>query len=200
MTPFNEARLLDDVMYGSQFGHEYNTRIVTLKSGRESRNGEWELPRGRYSVLYELLSPEDHAIVISTHRACQGALVGFRFKDWADFEADMEVIGDGDGTEQTFQLVKTYSFGTISAERIITKPVLGTVTIFADGNPIPGATIDYQTGEVIVDTPAGAEMSWSGEFDVPVRFLQDQISFQAAAGNNREVYLTSDVDLIEDRI
>ncbi|WP_444909369.1 DUF2460 domain-containing protein [Microbulbifer sp. TRSA005] len=103
---FNESRLLEKVAYGSGYDHRYKTDIKELRSGVERRNAEWERPLGRYSVLFKNLDYADHQIVAAAHHACMGALIGFRFKDASDLEAEREVIGFGSGNSESYQLVK----------------------------------------------------------------------------------------------
>ena len=196
---FNETRLLDCVAYGSQFGREFKTRIVTLRSGYERRNAEWSMPLGRYSILYLAINPADHATVRAAHMACMGAAIPFRFKDWTDFEATNEVIGTATGSPQTLQLIKTYTFGPLTLERDIVKPVDGTVALYADGISI-GVSVDETTGIVSFVADNGAEITWTGEFDVPVRFERDRLDFDPAAKTADGFLLTGDVDLIEVRL
>lgn len=196
---FNETRLLDCVAYGSQFGQEFRTRVVTLKSGYERRNAEWSMPLGRYSVLYQALSPEDHAAVRAAHMACMGSAIPFRFKDWTDFTAENEVIGTATGSPQTLQLTKTYTFGPLTLTRTIKKPVADTVTLYADGVSI-GVSVDTETGIVSFIADAATEITWSGEFDVPVRFEADRLDMDPAAKSGGDFLLTGDVDLIEVRL
>jgi len=196
---FNETRLLDCVSYGSQFGQEFNTRITTLKSGHERRNANWTLPLGRYSVSYDALRPVDHPLVRGAHMSCMGSLIAFRFKDWTDYQAQRQLIGVGTGASQTLQLVKNYAFGPISLARTIKKPVPGTAVIFGYDLPLD-ATVDYTTGLVTVTAPTGAPITWSGEFDVPVRFESDRLDVDPIAQRNNEYILSADVDLVEDRL
>lgn len=199
MTEFVESRLLDRVSPGSRFGHAYNTRIHTLRNGTERRNPRWSLPLLRGAVLFNNVPPELHKEVIKTHHACMGSLIGFRFKDWSDHRAEAEVIGTGTGSEQTLQLKKTYSFGTVNTERPITKPVQGTVTVFSNGAEVPGAVVDYNTGIVTFTATDGEEITWTGEFDVPVRFESDEIDFAVAGANSAFLILTADVGIVEIR-
>lgn len=198
MTTFNESRLLDCVAYGSEFGHEYNTRINELRSGVERRNAEWDRALGRYAVRYQNLDESDHALVISAHHACMGALIGFRLKDWADYRAEDEAFGLGTGSLESYQLIKTYVFGSLSNTRSILKPVQGTVQVFADGSPT-AFTIDVTTGIVQVDAAVGVALTWSGEFDTPVRFSDDRISF-SIDNQSKGFVLNDDVDLQEIRL
>lgn len=196
---FNETRLLDCVAYGSQFGQEFKTRVVTLKSGFERRNIEWAMPMGRYSVLYQALAIDDHKLVRGAHMASFGSAIPFRFKDWTDYTAEDEVIGTATGTAQYLQLVKTYTFGSLSLERVISKPVYGTVQLYADGDPI-AATVDTTTGIVEFTADLGETISWSGEFDVPVRFANDRLDFDPNGQAGGGFILTGDVELIEVRL
>lgn len=196
---FNETRLLDCVAYGSQFGQEFKTRIVTLKSGFERRNIEWTMPMGKYSVLFQALAPEDHALVRGAHMASMGTAIPFRFKDWTDYTAENELIGVATGDPQTLQLVKNYTFGGMSLQRTIAKPVSGTVTLYSDGVEI-GVSVDTTNGEVSFIAPIGEDITWSGEFDVPVRFDSDRLDFDPAGRATGGFLLTGDVDIVEIRL
>ena len=198
MSGFVEERLLEAVAYGSVFGHAYNTRINTLRSGVERRNARWSTPLHRGSVMFNNINEGGHALVLATHHACMGSLIGFRFKDWSDFDATAEVIGTGTGAEQELQLIKTYSFGTVDTIRNITKPVFGTVTVYADEIEI-SSTVDYATGIVTITAADGAEITWSGEFDVPVRFESDEIDFSVNTRSGSGLILTADVGIVEIR-
>ena len=205
---FNETRLLDSVAYGSEFGSEFSTRITTLKNGFERRNIQWSMPLGRYSVLFQALEPSDHIAVRGAHMASMGAAIPFRFKDWTDFQAENQLLGVGTGENQSEQLVKVYSFGPISLSRIIKKPVIGTVSLvewLSDvglGVPIPiASTVDYTTGIASFAATAGRKVTWSGEFDVPVRFVDDRLDVDPVAMTcDGEYRLTADVELTEVRI
>lgn len=196
---FNEARLLDKVAYGSEFGQEFNTRIRALRSGVERRNANWSMPLGKYRVMYDRLNTPDHILVAQAHMASMGALIPFRFKDWTDFEASAESLGTATGVEQQVQLVKGYQFGSITLSRIIKKPVSGSVTIYANGSPI-GATIDYTTGIATFTATDGDAITWSGQFDIPVRFESDRLDISAESRGQNGLILSSDVGLVEVRL
>ena len=197
---FNESRLLDEVSYGSQFGHSYSTRINSLRSGHERRNANWSAPLGQYSVKFENLYPEDHLLVIKAHHACMGQLIGFRFKDWSDYTATMEPIGTGTGAEMEVQLTKEYTFGSLTTTKNITKPVSGTLHFYAGETEIWPSASDYTTGIFTLTATAGATIYWSGEFDVPVRFSSDELMSSSNDGNSYGLLLTANVDLQEIRL
>lgn len=195
---FIESRLLDCVAYGTEGGPTWSTRKVGLKSGVIRRNPNRSRPMYRFSVLYQNLRPEDHAEVIGAFNACLGGVHSFRLKDWSDFQATNETLSVlGTGSPQTVQLTKLYTFGSVSVARPIKKPVLGTVTMTADGSPL-AATIDYTTGEATFTAGASDILRWTGEFDVPVMFEDDALPFTAANRSAEGLALTADISLMED--
>lgn len=196
---FNETRLLDCVAYGSEFGQEFSTRIVALKSAVERRNINWSMPLGRYGIIYSALRAEDHKEVRAAHMASMGSAIPFRFKDWTDYQADGEVIGAGTGDMQTVQLVKAYKFGPVTLSRIIKKPIASGLVVYSDGAPI-ASTVDATTGLVTFLAGAGAVVTWSGEFDIPVRFDDDRLDMEPLARRGDGFILSADVGLTEVRL
>lgn len=190
-------RLLDGVDMASQFGAEFSTRVVTLRSGAERRNANWSAPLGRYRVVYSALTPDQHAQVINAHRACLGRAESFRFRDWTDYRASGELLGIGMGAGQTLQLVRRYQFGVAELVRPIVLPVLGTVQVLADGDPV-AATVSA-AGVVTLTAPLGALVTWSGEFDVPVRFDDDRLDVEPRGRYGDGLILSTDVGLTEVR-
>lgn len=195
---FLDQRLLDCVAYGTQGGPTWSTRRVSLRSGKTRRNPRRSLPLYKFALIYRNLLPEHHAEVVAAFNACMGGLHSFRLKDWSDYQATDELFDVlGTGAQQTLQLEKVYSFGGQAVARTIKKPVDGTVIITADGSPIP-ATIDTDTGEATFTAGSGDVLRWSGEFDVPVMFSDDELAFSFADRNAQGFFLTADVTLEED--
>lgn len=79
--------------------------------------------------------------------------------------------------------------------RPIRKPVAG-VVVRANGVVIP-ATVDTTTGLATFTAPAGQSVTWSGQFDVPVRFETDQLSWDYGRWAQGLV-LSADIPLVED--
>jgi hypothetical protein len=106
----------------------------------------------------------------------KGAFDGFRLRDWSDYKAVNQAIGTGNGTEQSWQLVKRYSISTATVTRPITKPIAAGFQLFVDGVPTAeGWTLDTTTG--ILYTELTGAITATFEFDIPVRFEQDKIDF-----------------------
>ncbi|MFC0677530.1 DUF2460 domain-containing protein [Lysobacter korlensis] len=191
---FINTRLSKAVAYGFTGGPEWSTQIVPMDNGREQRNAQWLYPRHRYSAQFMNLPPALRDEVLAAFHACRGQLHAFRFKDWNDFTAANEPILPTVGTTTPVQLLKTYKFGSESATRLIQAPIAGAV-VRRDGAAVAG-TLDTATGLFRPDVAwlAGA-YTWSGEFDVWVRFDSD---FNAFTIGNWQAH-TSDIELREVR-
>lgn len=200
---FIEKRLLDKVSFNSQFGLEFKTNIQQMRNGFESRLSEWVNPLRPLNVVFRLLTPTDRETLQDAFLVCKGRAVGFRFRDPLNYKCDNMFLGVGDGTEQVLQLKKTSRF-MVSASYPIKKPVASTIVVLSNGNPIP-FTLDSTKGLVTVTAPSGHVLTWSGEYDTPVRFDSDKLTWtyvtKASEGCNlpRDIRATTDVGLQEIR-
>jgi len=192
---FHEIRFPANLSFGSLGGPERRTEIVTLANGHEERNTPWSQSRRRYDAGLGLRSLDDVEALIAFFEARQGMLHGFRWKDWADYKscpssrtvsALDQSLGNGDGVERVFALAKTYRSGGVGMQRVIGKPVAGTVRVAVGGVEQPEGLaweVDSATGLVTLnDAPAvAAEVTAGFEFDVPVRFDTDLIQVSVAS-------------------
>lgn len=193
---FIEQQLLSGtgIHFGFEGGGTYLTTVVELKSGLTSRNAERSLPLHRYKVPYDSLTDAQRATMVAAFNACLGRLHAFRFKDFADYSASGEVIGTAvGGTDETMQLIKTYSFGSASTVRNIVKPVAGTVQLYEDGVPL-ASSVDTTTGIVTFTSTAGKVITADFQFDVPVRFEDDALALLLF---NKSAHAV-DINLVED--
>lgn len=183
---FDEVRFPTRISFGSSGGPTRRTDIVTLASGKEERNAVWANSRRRYTATYGIKTLNDMHTVIEFFEARYGQLRGFRWKDPFDFKscppldtisATDQIIATGDGNEEEFQLIKNYSSGGSSYSRKISKPVSGTVVVAVDGTAVSVDEVDTSTGLITLDSaPAnGAVITAGYEFDVPVRFEQNEL-------------------------
>lgn len=196
---FHEVRFPEDISFGSSGGPEFSTNIVAVQSGHEQRNINWSQARARYNVTHAIKSQSQLDVLIQFFRARQGRAFAFRFKDWADYSAEGQAIAVADGIKTEFQLVKNYVSGATSLGREITKPVIGTVKIYVNGQEIKDVTVDYTNGKISFDTPPETEdiITADFEFDVPVRFDSDIISSRF---DDYGVSSVSGIPLIEVRV
>lgn len=190
MTSFHEVRFPLRLALGTSGGPWRRTDIVSLSNGRESRNRRWKDARRRYDAGSGIRSVSDLYEVLAFFEARAGQLYGFRFTDPVDFQscgpeetpssAD-QAIGVGDGLNRVFQLRKTYQDAGGATERVIAKPVAGTVVVEVDGVVMAADDFspDETTGAITfatAATPAAGSIVRAGyRFDVPVRFDIDRI-------------------------
>jgi uncharacterized protein (TIGR02217 family) len=146
---------------------KYRVVITRRASGVEKRNRGWRYPLASMTATVgPRMEAEIQELLDWWHVLNQA--IGFRVKDYTDFKS-CQVQFDPTATDQpllatdtpgTYQLVKRYQVGALYQDRIIYKPVVGTVVLSGAG------TVDYTTG--LVSGSAGG--TWGGEFDLPMRF------------------------------
>lgn len=164
---FHDVRLPEQIERGSTGGPRFKTTVVTLASGHEFRNGDWERTRGRWDAGYGIQNTEDLFDVVNFFYAREGRLNGFRFKDWTDFKLDNN-IATGDDTTTVFQLIKLYNSGGFQYQRRITRPVAGTITVSATVNLVGNSTYQWTlsgsgTGEYYLEASGGGQPSITNE-------------------------------------
>lgn len=173
---FVEIQFPPQISYGSSGGPEFSTDIVETFGGHEQRNINWSQARGAWNVAHGVKNESQYSALLAFFRARYGRAIGFRFKDWSDYNAIGQIIGTGNGVKTEFQLVKSY-ISSITVDRPIKKPVSGTVQIFFDGVSQPsGWSVNTATGVVtFLSAPGnGVIVSANFEFDVPARFDTDK--------------------------
>jgi uncharacterized protein (TIGR02217 family) len=193
---FHEIGFPIDLSLGRRGGPRRRTDIVTLASGREQRNARWAHSLRRYDAGLGVRTLDSLYAVIAFFEERRGRLHGFRFRDRADCRSGPPLqpvapadqrIGTGDGARAAFQLVKSYGAAHAPYERMIAKPVAGTVRVAVNGVEQAGAAFfcDVTTGLVTFAAghvpPAGAAVTAGFEFDVPVRFDADELDIDLSA-------------------
>lgn len=189
---FDEIELPLRVGFGSGGGPSFSTEIIVIDSGYERRNQNWNQARRMYDARTGVRSAADAATLLAFFHARAGRARGFRLRDWSDGTSAADNISapvfsdqnmaTGDGVTMVFQLVKNYASGGITHQRIITKPIAGSVLIGVNGiQQTTGFSVDTTTGLVTFATaPASGQSITAGfSFDVPVRFDTDQLSLSA---------------------
>jgi len=151
-----------------------------LSGGHERRNQNWEYPRERWNVAYSIKSDSDITALLDFFYARAGKAHTFRFRSPIDYEGTDEDLGDGEGDQTNYQLVKNYTSGDTTFARKITKPVSGTITVYVDSVEESGYSVDTDTGMVTFDTPvaSGASVTATFEFDIEARFDTDFVPRQ----------------------
>lgn len=175
--PIDNVRLPEDVERGAVGGPLFNTALVTLDGGYEQSQQNWSIPRRAWQIGYGIQTREDYSEVMAFFMSRRGRARGFRFKDWSDYQITDQIIGTGDGTEDQFQIYKRYDDSILPFDRPITQVVSGTLTVTLNGTPtvtyalLAGGIIDFTS-----PPGAGVVIRVTCEFDVPVRFDNDQMT------------------------
>lgn len=185
---FHAVRFPLDVALGARGGPERRTDVVTLANGAEERNSRWARSRRRYNAGYGVKSRADMQAVLAFFEERRGRLHGFLWRDGLDYSSNGgvptptdQVIGTGDGSTKSFQLIKRYGASFDPYQRVIAKPVSGSVRVAVAGvERASGWSLDGDTGMVVfASAPAnGAAVTAGFLFDVPVRFDTDRLDIE----------------------
>jgi uncharacterized protein (TIGR02217 family) len=197
MSNFVEERFPEDIAYNYTGGAVFSTEVNVAQNGNEQRNINRQNARAEYIVQHDFKNKQQINELIAFFRTKKGQGVGFRFKDWVDYSVTAENIGVGDGVETQFQLIKNYTSGAVTVARNITKPVTDTVNIYTDSVlQNSGYSADYTTGIITFDSaPSGSVVITADfEFDVPVRFADDEMKVEAKSDGT---YNWNKVKLVE---
>ena len=182
---FHNVTLPNEFQYGSQSGAGFSTIVQQTASGHETRVARQAQAVHRLTLRTELRTAQSAKILKGFALARRGSLHSFKIKDWSDYTTALDgesaatavdqIIGSGDGTTTTFQLVKNYTEGGENFYiRTITLPVSNTVVAAVDGMVTTSFTVSG-TGQIVFAFPPanGTVISAGCEFDVPVRFTLD---------------------------
>lgn len=183
--------------FGWQGGPSFKTRIVSMANGRERRNAEQAYARHAYSAPFRNIRPADYANIKQMHLVCRGMLHAFKFKDLLDYQAGNEVFGAGTGAQTVFQLRKISTIDGVSYTRNVYAIRSAAVTVNGVASA-PTIDMDRGTATFAVAPAAAAVLRWTGEFDIWVRFNQDDLPFSIDNKSPKNgVLVNGSVDLIE---
>jgi len=207
MSGFHDVRLELPTAIGAVGGPERLTDVVQLASGREQRNARWSGSRRRWELGGGVMRPDEAHGLTMFFEARRGRAFGFLFRDPLDWKScapsaavspEDQVLGAGDGEATAFQLVKRYESGGEAWERVIRRPVTGSVRVAAGGVETLAFAVDEATGVVTLeDAPGeGVEVTAGFEFDVAVRFDVDRLETVVEGGGAVRIGPLSLVELL----
>lgn len=204
VAPFDDVPFPIEIGQDATVAPSFSTNVVTSASGYESRNVNWAQARLRFDAGPGVRGEGELETLIAFFRERRGPAVAFRFRDPFDNSsngmtgtplATDQLIGEGDGTNVSFSLIKTYGS---SEQRRITRPAIGTLRVAIGGTEVAtGWTLQDKGVVQFVEPPASGQPVTAGfMFDVPVRFASDQLEV------NRSTFLAGEapsVPLLEVR-
>ena len=187
MAFIESPRFPDRIAYGVTGGPGFKTQIAESLASFEQRNAAWLYPRHSWDVSQVPQDEATFAALRAFFMVARGRLNGWRFKDWSDYTASHTGIEAGvvtGITSVTFQMFKRYASGAEYVDRLIQKPVDGTVEVKVSGVVDGSATVDATTGIItIASAPSPAAVTWAGQFDTPCRFDTDDLRQAIIARN-----------------
>lgn len=184
---FLDITLPLDISLGSTVGLSFQTDVVVYGNGKTYKNSRSDYQRAKQDISYTIKSRDVAIEMYKFFITCKGRFHSFRAKDNLDYTsaangagtptATDQIIGVGNGVKTSFQLTKTYTIGSNSSLRNITKPKAATVLAALGGVPTTFFTVNTTTGTINFNTPPsnGVQVSAGFEFDVEMRFDQDSI-------------------------
>lgn len=194
---FLEIRFPESISFKSSSILEFNTSIFKSKNGSEQRNINWNYNKMKFNIINGIKKKEELDELITFFRNVKGRAYGFRFKDWTDYKAKKQYLGNGDNIKKQFQLIKSYKINNnIIYYRKILKPVISTVKILINDIENKDFNIDLTTGLITFNIPpeSNSIIKADFEFDVPVRFDNDIIEISMNSINSG---IIKEINLIE---
>lgn len=155
-------------------------RRAVARSGRGKTNYTWAQALRSWEVQHGIQSvAQAESLLAMWHVVNFTPYEGFLFRDWSDYKANKQnsTLTLISGT--TYQLQRAYTFATITHKRDIKRPASG-VQVYSAADALLTASIDLTTG--IATVPSGTPAYWVGEFDIPVMFMDDELSYELEPG------------------
>lgn len=199
---FNETRLDPTISYYAIGGRRFQTTFVETYGGDTFANAAWAIGLGEWEIQSALRSTNPNNAY--AYRALRnlfftslGGFGGFRMRDWKDYQDE----GGGiwvmlDATH--FQAYKRVTLNAVNYDQIVNKPVQTSpegVGFVITGGSV--SSMDYTTG--IVTMTSGTPTSWTGTYDVPVRFADDTMGTGMGPDQSAAYYEAQQVKLVEIR-
>jgi uncharacterized protein (TIGR02217 family) len=174
---FDDVRLPIDIERGATGGPGFQTTVITLANGDESRNQEWEASRDKFNIGYGIQKRADMEAVYSFFMARRGRARGFRFRNWLDYQVKEQAVGIVEGEPTQRQLIRPYSDGAVSTYRIVTHPVEETLRVYVNNVLTESYTLE-DNGVLVFGADPGNNVKATFEFDIPARFDNDDLNVQ----------------------
>lgn len=199
MNDFHNVHFPSRLKFNVSGSPEMRVDVTRLSSGHERRNARWSAPLRRYLISVGQRPLDEIMVLTSFFETRSGPLHGFLFRDPFEHKtasygqpisADDTQIGVGDGSATRMNLI-------LANGRQVTHPIEESLRVAVDGTEIfAGFTFDQTTKELVFDhAPAvGAVITAGFEFDVPVRFENEQLIATRTINNAGEI---SDITLLE---
>lgn len=206
MAFYETPRFPTAISFGSVGGPGYSTDVVVLNGGAESRNQNWSQARMRWDLAPAVKTQALLDALVAYFRIMKGRTHGFRFQDPFDYQVpggSSSGVFTAVGADR-YQMYVRYTNAAGTEDRLISKPVASTIVVKDPSGNTRTLTTDYTldstTGiatAVLAGSPSLVLATWTGQFDVPVRFDTDQLHVRLV---NKNVYDWGSIPVVEIRV
>ena len=151
---YDNMRFPEDIEYGFSGGPRFKTTRTQANSGFIQSIINYRQALREYEISDANQTDAQRKELLKFFYQVYGGGIGFRFKDWFDYEVTAldGVFGeDGPEGDETEQLYKSYSYSSNhpAYNRIIQKPVYNTVKIYKNGT-LQSWPVNYTNGKVTI--------------------------------------------------
>lgn len=170
-------------------------RKIYTTSGKMAQIFEWSAPISEFDISHGILSPTDYAEYEAMwHVIHFTPYSGFRFRNWADYQAVKANTTLTNITGTQWQLQRKHTFASVTFKRNIYKPT-SDVAVFAANDSPCTFTLDTATG--IASVTSGTPSYWTGTFDYPVTFKDNDLKMRLD-GTTSNLLLVADSIVLEE--
>ena len=150
----DNLRFPTEIEYGFSGGPRFKTTRTQANSGYIQSIINYRQALREYEISDANQTDAQRKELLKFFYQVYGGGIGFRFKDWFDYEVTAldGVFGeDGPEGDETEQLYKSYSYSSNhpAYNRIIQKPVYNTVKIYKNGT-LQSWPVNYTNGKVTI--------------------------------------------------
>ena len=193
---FLESRMSARIERGAKGGPtNRGRRKVYSTSGRMNQVFEWSAPISEFDISHGILLPDGYAeIEAMWHVIHFTPYSGFRFRNWADYQAVKANTTLTNIVSNTYQLQRKHTFASITYKRNIYKPNSG-VTVYDSSDVACTASVNTATG--IATVTSGTPSYWIGTFDIPVTFKDNDLMMRLD-GTTSNLLLVADQIILEE--
>lgn len=193
---FLESRMSARIERGAKGGPtNRGRRKVYSTSGRMNQVFEWSAPISEFDISHGILLPDGYAEIDAMwHVIHFTPYSGFRFRNWADYQAVKANTTLTNIVSNTYQLQRKHTFASITYKRNIYKPNAG-VTVYDSSDVACTASVNTATG--IATVTSGTPSYWIGTFDIPVTFKDNDLMMRLD-GTTSNLLLVADSIILEE--
>lgn len=193
---FLESRMSPRIERGAKGGPtNRGRRKIYSASGKMNQVFEWSAPISEFDISHGILLPDGYAeIEAMWHVIHFTPYSGFRFRNWADYQAVKANTTLTNIVSNTYQLQRKHTFASITYKRNIYKPNAG-VTVYDSSDVACTASVNTATG--IATVTSGTPSYWIGTFDIPVTFKDNDLMMRLD-GTTSNLLLVADSIILEE--